>query len=161
MSGWYVGLEFVGDLNDMEHLNEAAEGAFIANYNSKSRVLSLSHRLDAVEYDDALQEAREWASKLPGVAKLVSEGVLFGPDRMVVETLAARARGWDLLGSAEVADVLGVSTARVRQLEQRPDFPQPAVTIAGGRIYRRDEIEEYAERRSRTPGRPAKAQPEA
>ncbi|KXK63337.1 hypothetical protein AWW66_03220 [Micromonospora rosaria] len=145
----------------MEHLNEAAEGAFIAHYNDKSKVLSLSHRLDAVEYDDALQEAKDWASKLPGVAKLVGDGVLFGPDRMVIETLAARARAWELLGSAEVADTLGVSTARVRQLEQRPDFPQPVATIAGGRIYRRDQIEEYAEHRPRTPGRPAKAQPEA
>ena len=161
MGGWFVGLEFVGDLRDMRHLDEAAEGASMAYYNSKAGILSLSGPLDSLDYDDAVQEAKGWAARLTGAARLVREGVLTGPDRMVVETAAARARGWELLGAAEIADVLGVSTARVRQLEKRADFPEPALEIAGGRAYRAEDVEAFRLRWSRTPGRPRNPDAEA
>ncbi|MFI7075612.1 helix-turn-helix transcriptional regulator [Micromonospora sediminicola] len=151
MGGWFVGLEFVGNLDDMRHLNEVAEGASLANYNSTSKVLSLSGPLDSVEYDHAVEEAKDWASRLTGAAKLVREGVLAGPDRMYVETSAARSCGWALLGAGEVADRLRVSGARLRELEQRADFPRPVVEIAGGRGYRAEDIDRFGRDRGLLP----------
>ncbi|WP_018813122.1 hypothetical protein [Salinispora pacifica] len=157
---WYFELEFVGDLRD-EHLDQAAEGASIAHYQETLGVLRLRAPLDAGEYEAAMNEAIQWPVRLTGAAALVRGGVLTGPDRLIIETSAARSRGWDLLGSAEIAERLGVSTARVRQLEQRPDFPAPAVELAGGRMYRADDIAAFGKGWHRAPGRPRKRQSDA
>jgi hypothetical protein len=153
MSGWYVEVEFVGTLQ-RDQLEQAAAGASIAHYQEAGKVLRLRGPLDAIEYEDAVEEAKGWAARLTGAAELVRAGVLFGPDRMVVETSAARARMWNLLGAAEIAERLGVTTSRVRQLEQRPDFPNPALVLAGGRIYRAEDIDAFDRAWDRTPGRP-------
>ncbi|GAA4439302.1 helix-turn-helix transcriptional regulator [Phytohabitans houttuyneae] len=156
MSGWFIELEFTGPL-EPDQMEQAAEGAPFAHYTAGVQVLRLRGPLDAVEYDDAVREAQDWPVRLTGAAELVRAGVLSGPERMVIETSAARARMWDLLGAAEIAERLGVTTARVRQLEQRPDFPKPALTLAGGRIYRADDIDAFNRGWDRTPGRPRRA----
>lgn len=148
---WFAEVELTGPLTQ-EQLEQAAEGALIGQYNEASQVLRLNTRLDAVDYTDAAHKALRWAAELPAVrARTMS-----GPQRLLVESAAARAREWDLLGAKEIAERLGVSTARVRQLEQRPDFPTPVSELAGGRVYRAADIDEFA-RRPRTPGRPPKA----
>ena len=60
--------------------------------------------------------------------------------RRYVERVAS-----DLVGVAEVAEILGVTRQRVNQLVQNePGFPEPEATIAAGRIWRREPIEEWA-----------------
>jgi predicted DNA-binding transcriptional regulator AlpA len=49
-----------------------------------------------------------------------------------------------LMGLAEVADLLGVSTQRVDQLAHREDFPRSIAELKGGRIWRRRDIEAWA-----------------
>jgi predicted DNA-binding transcriptional regulator AlpA len=57
----------------------------------------------------------------------------------------------DLLGVTEVAQLLGISRQRVQQLtESDPDFPEPAATLARGRVWSRAAIEKWARETGRT-----------
>lgn len=154
MSNWYVEVEFFGKLKP-EQLADACAGAFLGHY--QPGVLRLRHRLDNLDYDAAVKEALTWMAGLHATTVLVPSGVLTGPERMLIETTAARAQDWDLLGANEVADRLGVSTTRVRQLEKRPDWPTPIGTVAGGKVYRKLDVEEFARGWKRQPGRPRKS----
>lgn len=58
-----------------------------------------------------------------------------------------------LVGAAEIADLLGVSRQRVTQLTSRGDFPRPVATLAMGKIWRRDDVEEWIEARDKRLGR--------
>jgi predicted DNA-binding transcriptional regulator AlpA len=62
-----------------------------------------------------------------------------------------------LAGIHEAAEVLAVSTQRVHELAKRDDFPTPLAVLAGGRVWRRSEIERWSKRYPRRPGRPRKA----
>nr|MDT0660838.1 hypothetical protein [Micromonospora sp. DSM 115978] len=153
---WHVEAEFVGELRQ-EQLEQAAGGASLAHYQAGNGVLRLRGLLLDTDgtYADAVRKAADWVGRLTAVTELVPAGVLAGPERVLVETAAARARDWDLVGSAEIAQRLGVSTARVRQLEVRPDWPAPVRELAGGRIYLAADIEQFAAGWQRRPGRPA------
>ncbi len=72
----------------------------------------------------------------------------------------------DLVGAAEVARLLGVTRQRVNALARtHKSFPEPAATIAAGRIWLREDIEEWASRDGRRllgrTGGPAKRPKEA
>ena len=49
-----------------------------------------------------------------------------------------------LVGTAEIADMLGVSRQRVHQLVTRPDFPEPTAVLAAGMIWERSAVEDWA-----------------
>jgi len=49
----------------------------------------------------------------------------------------------------EVAALLGISTARVRQLRLEGRFPREAQTISGRRLYRRADVLAFKARRQR------------
>jgi predicted DNA-binding transcriptional regulator AlpA len=66
----------------------------------------------------------------------------------------------ELLTTTDVAEVLGVSRSRVRQLANgRPDFPKPyaisrgPVRPIGTRLWSRDDIDYWNVSADRTPGR--------
>lgn len=59
----------------------------------------------------------------------------------------------ELVGAAEVAEILGVSRQRVTQLVARPDFPAPVAVLAMGKVWARDDVEAWAEARERRLGR--------
>ena len=67
----------------------------------------------------------------------------------------ARGGAFALIGSAQVADLLDISPQRVRQLvQQRSDFPRPAMTLAGGTmLWDRPAIERWRDTADRRPGR--------
>lgn len=51
----------------------------------------------------------------------------------------------DLVGTHEIAEILGVSRQRVDVLARSSaSFPSPAATIAAGRIWLRKEVEDWA-----------------
>jgi predicted DNA-binding transcriptional regulator AlpA len=58
-----------------------------------------------------------------------------------------------LVGAAEVAEILGVSRQRVTQLTSRPDFPAPVAVLAMGKVWTRDAVEAWAEARDKRLGR--------
>ena len=56
----------------------------------------------------------------------------------------------DLVGLAEIGAMLGVSRQRVDQLARSKGFPEPVATISAGRIWLRDEVEQWAGEAGRT-----------
>ena len=60
-----------------------------------------------------------------------------------------------LVGISEIAGMLGVTRQRAVQLVAGyPDFPNPAATLAAGRIWERKPVEEWIARHpQRRPGR--------
>jgi len=59
----------------------------------------------------------------------------------------------DLVGVAEVAAMLGLTTQRIDQLARRdPDFPAPVAELAAGRIWSRAEIVAWARQAGRLDG---------
>jgi len=49
-----------------------------------------------------------------------------------------------LVGSAEIADMLGVSRQRVQQLIARPDFPKHVVRLKMGKVWKRVAVVAWA-----------------
>lgn len=49
-----------------------------------------------------------------------------------------------LVGSQEIGAMLGVSRQRVQQLISRDDFPEPEVTLAMGKVWKRADVEAWA-----------------
>ena len=49
-----------------------------------------------------------------------------------------------LVGAQEIGAMLGVSRQRVQQLAARDDFPQPEVTLAMGKVWKRADVEAWA-----------------
>ncbi len=50
----------------------------------------------------------------------------------------------NLVGVAEIAQMLGVTRQRVNQMVQTlPDFPPPEAELSAGRIWRRSTIEKW------------------
>jgi hypothetical protein len=51
----------------------------------------------------------------------------------------------DLVGSAEIAQMLKVSQTRVNQLATSdPGFPRPVADLTAGRIWKRGDVEKWA-----------------
>jgi predicted DNA-binding transcriptional regulator AlpA len=56
----------------------------------------------------------------------------------------------ELVGIAEVAAMLGVTTARVHQITRDdPTFPEPVAVLAAGRIWQRSDVERWGKRTGR------------
>ncbi len=62
----------------------------------------------------------------------------------------------DLVGVAELAELLNVSKARASELARKPDFPRPWVTLKAGPIWRRGTLTRFVHSWDRRPGRPRK-----
>lgn len=50
----------------------------------------------------------------------------------------------DLVGVAEVADMLGVTRTRVSQLASSAGFPEPTARLAAGPVWLREDVERWA-----------------
>lgn len=48
-----------------------------------------------------------------------------------------------LVGAAEIGEMLGVSRQRVQQLVSRPDWPEPAVVLAMGKVWRAEDVQAW------------------
>ena len=57
----------------------------------------------------------------------------------------------DLVGAAEIAEMLSVSRQRVSQLKNSPGFPAPALRLKMGSVWWTDDIRKWAAAR----GKPA------
>jgi hypothetical protein len=71
-----------------------------------------------------------------------------GDSPLAVEVVPA------LVGVAEAAAILGWDKRRVSTYVRRGSFPEPVASLASGRVWRREDVERYAEswrsRRRRT-----------
>lgn len=55
----------------------------------------------------------------------------------------------DLVGTAEVAAMLGVSRQRVLALAKRGDFPSPLAVLSMGNVWRGSDVRKWAAERGR------------
>jgi prophage regulatory protein len=56
----------------------------------------------------------------------------------------------DLVGAAEIAELLGITRTRVNQLvTDDPSFPTPAAELTAGRVWKRSDVEAWARRNGR------------
>lgn len=55
-------------------------------------------------------------------------------------------RFMELMGTTEIGQMLGVSKQRADQLTQVKGFPKPAAELAQGRVWRRRDVERWAEK---------------
>jgi hypothetical protein len=61
-----------------------------------------------------------------------------------------------IVGVAEAAEIMGWDKRRVITYIDRGHFPEPLTSLASGRIWLREDVEEYAQRwRGSHPGAPA------
>lgn len=69
---------------------------------------------------------------------------------------------FELVGTAEIADELGVTTQRLHQIRasDRLGFPEPVTTLTCGKIWVRSDINAWARTWRRKPGRPGKRERE-
>lgn len=63
----------------------------------------------------------------------------------------------ELVGVAEVAQILNVSKQRVSDLARSPDFPRPIEILAAGPIWKKSAILRHVGLWPRKPGRPRKS----
>jgi len=64
----------------------------------------------------------------------------------------------ELAGMEEIAELLGVAKVTAKRYGARDDFPEPVAVLAGGRVWLREDVLEWAERTLPLPrpGRPRK-----
>lgn len=71
---------------------------------------------------------------IPGrVDRGIVEGVFLMPMARLISTD-------DILGTAEVAEVLGVSKQRIHALRKMADFPEPVTVLASTPVWHRAEV---------------------
>lgn len=56
----------------------------------------------------------------------------------------------DLVGIAEIAELMGVTRQYVWQLSKRKDFPEPAYVLTAGHFWWLDDIQAWADRKGYT-----------
>ena len=61
------------------------------------------------------------------------------------------ARTVELVSTVEVAELLGLTRQRVDKLSRSDAFPEPVAALAIGRVWRRDDIVEWAKQTGRLP----------
>jgi hypothetical protein len=62
-----------------------------------------------------------------------------------------------LVGAAEVAEILGVSQARVHRLARHPDFPEPRYALAAGKLWEVSDIYHFNKEWDHSPDGPRDA----
>lgn len=84
-----------------------------------------------------------------------AQGVEALPQRDVVRQLQ-RSTIPQLVGNADIADMLGVTRQRAGQLADVDGFPPAVMTIKAGPLRVRDQVEDWARTWNRKAGRPKK-----
>lgn len=65
----------------------------------------------------------------------------------------------DLIGSAEAAEILGVSRQRFHEIRRTKDFPEPLAEVAATPLWVRGAVQNFIKTWNRKPGRPARVGP--
>jgi hypothetical protein len=155
---WYVHYEANTTITDdqaadLADLAVAVHLVDIARDEAMPRRLRLTFPVDAEDHAQAMRKASGLWNRLPVLP--IDE-----PYRVTVEQGdAPRTHG--LMSTRAVADLLGVSSPRVRQLSARPGFPRPlAIPFLAGDVYQAEEITEWARTwdREAKGGRPRRPQ---
>lgn len=134
-------------------LTDVAEVGGAASGEAGGRSLSTTLTVTAGSIPAAAQIAIDIIMALaPGEVIAIEVMTTVEADRRLDEPPFA-----ELVGIAEVADMLGVTRQRASALQGRDGFPAPVAKLRAGPVWRRGDLQRFADRWTRQPGRPAKA----
>lgn len=132
-------------LTDVAAISGAAGG------NVGEKRLDLTLTIKASSAWEAVEKAQDKVAALvPGDILSATVATLEESDRREAEE---RARA-ELVGIAEIADMLGVSKQRAHTLSGRDDFPAPVDRLKQGSVWRRRDLSTFASGWQRAAGRP-------
>ncbi len=151
------------DDDQIDTLTDELPGYATLTHNADRGRLSMRFIVDAATLRQATETALRAARRACGVAfaskvpELTQIRVLPVDDQM---RELEYPQPQDLIGYVEIAEILGVTRQRARELATtNPDFPRPLAQLAASPVYTRPSVTAFAARwpRRRT-GRPRKKQ---
>lgn len=150
---WYAG-HVPGEAELDEWTDKLAEHgvAFgVPGEHDKPRLMSATISLQASTLRQATQDALRLVEGVTGSKALVLEVLPTHEfDRRLDQPQVP-----ELVGYAEIAEILGVSRQRAREMATTiKPFPAPAVVVATGPLFVRLSVESFAKTWERKPGRP-------
>lgn len=106
--------------------------------------------------------AEDWLAAADKAIKLVGErvtGKIIAVDIMTTAEADRRSKEQpQIVGVAEVAEILGVTKQRASVICQRDDFPAPITKLASGPVWRAGAVSTFKAGWRRQPGRPRSSQ---
>jgi predicted DNA-binding transcriptional regulator AlpA len=149
---WYLRADMTGAPTQDQIDQVADDGLVFAHFNSERRTAQVQVAVEAADHTSAIRKGLAIFGRLANVQQLVADGLLSPPFRITVESEEGAQRALGVLATKEVAALLGMSDARVRQLKDTdPLFPRPVqVPGAAGDFYREIDVAGY--RRARRAG---------
>jgi len=156
MSGWSVlieadGSDTIGDAEVEALIDALATYAPVVSYGRGSLSVRLTVEADSVRH--AIDNALDVVTSSPTVNGATIVRVEAQTDESLSQELGIDAVP-DLIGVAELANLLHVSKQRASELARRPDFPAPRDVLAAGPIWSRATVLRYVRTWKRQPGRP-------
>lgn len=148
---WYARIDIPGELTD-EQMEQLAEGTAVLRYDSHDHIATIHLHIHADNLADATRGALTALDHLPGLQALRADGQPWQPRALTIQDEQAHAEGLRVLGAAEAAARLGVTTARLRQLNDDPAFPDPIAQPSSGKIYDPADIDHASRTINRKPG---------
>ena len=169
MGGWTIHIEAAGDQH--AGLDDDCIAAF--GHNLEDRGGSISATTDGRRYgatfsiDDphhdldaaaAIERGCEIFEKAAYLSGLAGRPIVRAEALTYAEHDADLARPLipELVGIAEIADILGVNRQRASALQTRHDFPAPVAHLKMGPVWTRTSLANFADTWERKPGRPRK-----
>lgn len=162
---WSVELEFPHRMEFTEDLSERVGNLLevLAPYSAVAahsrNTLSVRSTVAAPSAEAAITKAKRvvrWALKKVGFRRA---GHIVRIEVETMEDLDRRLQESnvpDLVGVAEIAQILKVSRQRASELAKSAGFPHPVATLAAGPVWLRSSISRHLVRWPRRPGRPRK-----
>lgn len=159
---WHVSVEWSAPpmtdedcIDFIEKLGDLRPGITIDDWEharGKSDEVTYSGVLN-VTAETVREAARIGLDRVEGHTGIRAHGVeVVNEDRMRLDL--TRPAIPELVGHAEIAELLGVSRQRAAQLASRPDFPPAVMTLKAGPLRVRQDVEKWIPTWTRRPGRP-------
>lgn len=166
--GWTITIEAAGDT---AAVTDDAIDAFLDNLDDHAAAVSSSTDrcrygatfsiadphgdldiVGAIEAGCAIFEKRAIISGLPTFPIVRAEAMTYAEH----DADLAHPNFPELVGIAEIAELLGVSRQRASTLQTRHDFPHPVAVLRSGPVWTRPSLNRFADTWERKPGRPRK-----
>ena len=138
--------------DDIAALTDAlGDGGIV--YGSDTGRLQITLEVEAPTLQDAADTVLRMTAAATGLLKLTRLQALTTAE-FVAEIEHPPAMNLDAIGVTEIAAELGVSRQRAGQLTDDPDFPEPVLHPASGRLYTRASVKAFHKHwtATKTPG---------
>jgi hypothetical protein len=165
MKEWSVGLEFTGQRGSVDpdvlfDLIEALEDyhAGAASLSPDGTRIGVDLWVEAPSLRAALAAGERAVLQALAAVGLAGMSIAAADVKPWAELEAelARPNYPELVGVAELAEILGVSKQRISELAATEKFPRPLAQLKGGPVWDRASIGNFLQTWQRKPGRPSK-----